>query len=99
MPANAVVGGRSAAAAFGIKDLIEAEDPVQVVVPPGQRFGPIPGLAIRTALLPPSNIAPRWPPRTILLRTALDIARESDPIESVVALYRILHCGVLSHEG
>jgi len=33
-----------------------------------------------------------------LLRAAIDIAREQDPVESVVALDRILHCGSLSHE-
>lgn len=93
MPAGAAIGGRSAVAAFGIRDVIDAEDPVQVVVPPGLRFGPIRGLAIRTAPLPAADMAPRWPPRTTLLRAALDIAREPNPIESVVALDRILHCG------
>ncbi|MBA3799916.1 MAG: hypothetical protein H0X18_12655 [Geodermatophilaceae bacterium] len=93
MPCDGVLAGRSAAAAYGIRDVIDDEAPVQVAVPPGRRFGPIRGLAIRTAALPPADIARRWPPRTTLLRATLDIARESDQVESVVALDRILHCG------
>lgn len=96
LPADGVLGGRSAAAAYGIRDVIENADAIQVIVPPGRRFGPIRGLAIRTAALPTVDLAQRWPPRTTLLRACLDIARESDPIESVVALDRILHSGAVT---
>lgn len=86
LPRGAVIGGRSALCLSGIRELVEHDPPVEVIVPPGVRFGPIYGLRVRRAELPACDVVPASIPRTTPLRTCLDIAREPDLIEAVVAL-------------
>lgn len=78
MPAGTVIGGRSAAAAAGIADLIGDPEPVEVIAEPGVVFGPFKGMWSRRAELPRSDVLQSDPPRTTLIRTAVDIAREAD---------------------
>lgn len=54
---------------------------------------------IRRARLPDADLLARDPPRTTLLRAAVDIAREADGTQAVVALDRILHSGRVTHEA
>jgi len=98
LPAGTAIGGRSAAAAAGIRDVVGDRDPVEVIAEPGVVFGPFTGMRIRRALLPHADVLLRTPPRTTLLRAAVDIAREPDLASAVVALDRILHSGRLAHE-
>lgn len=93
------IGGRSAAAAAGIKDVAGDRDPVEVIAEPGVVFGPFKGMRIRRALLPDADLLVRAPPRTTLLRAAVDIACEPDLTPAVVALDRILHGGQLAHDS
>jgi len=99
LPSLAAIAGRSAAAAAGIGDVIGDQEPVEVVMEPGVVFGPFKGMRIRRAKLPDTDVLDSDPPRTTLLRAALDIARESDGTRAVVALDRILHSGRLTHEA
>lgn len=86
LPGSAVIGGRSALCLSGIHEVVEHDPPVEVVVPPGVRFGPIRGLRVRTAMLAAHEVAQGSIPRTTPMRACSDIAREPDLIEAVVAL-------------
>lgn len=86
LPPGAVIGGRSALCLSGLREAVEHHPPVEVVVPPGLRFGPIRGIRVRMAPLPAQDVMRAAIPRTTLLRSCLDIAREPDLIEAVVAL-------------
>lgn len=87
LPADGVFSGRTAAHLFGADQLADRAAPVEVTVPPGTSFGPVAGLRIRRAPLPPSDvtvIAHR--PCTAEIRTALDLARHESMVDGVVAL-------------
>lgn len=86
LPHGAVIGGRSALCLWGLREVVDHDPPVEVVVPPGEHFGPIRGIRVRTAPLPPDEVVEASIPRTTQLRSCLDIARESDLVEAVVAL-------------
>ncbi|PRY51957.1 hypothetical protein LY71_101329 [Geodermatophilus tzadiensis] len=51
MPRSAALGGLTAAVLWGAPDVATAEDPVDVVLPPGTRWSPGPGVAVRSAPL------------------------------------------------
>jgi hypothetical protein len=51
MPKSAALGGRTAAVLWGVTDLAGSADTVDVVVPPGTRWTPGPGVVVRTARL------------------------------------------------
>ncbi|PZA20043.1 hypothetical protein DMO24_17480 [Modestobacter versicolor] len=51
MPAGAALGGRTAAELHGLVDVAPVDLPVEVVLPPGVRWHPQPGLVVRTAPL------------------------------------------------
>lgn len=86
LPPGAAIGGRSSLCLTGIPEVVEHDPPVEVVVPPGQRLGPIRGIRVRTAPLPAHEVVRASIPRTTPIRTCLDIAREPDLVEAVVAL-------------
>lgn len=86
LPPGAVIGGRSALCLSGLREAVEHDPPVEVIVPPGLRFGPIRGLRVRMAPLPAHDVMRAPIPWTTPLRSCLDIAREPDLIEAVVAL-------------
>lgn len=54
-------------------------------------------MRIRQARLPETDVLASDPPRTTLLRASVDIAREADGTQAVVALDRILHSGRITH--
>jgi hypothetical protein len=95
MPPSAVFGGLTAAVLWGAVDLATAADPVEVVVPPGQRWTPGPGITVRS-VDPGSDLvgSPRWLRRTSRVRTCLDLARQGSLDESVVLLDRLVAAGV-----
>lgn len=75
LPEGAALAGRSAAWQYGVR-LAAETDPVEVVTPPAERFGPVDGLRIHVADLPPEDVQviehTRW---TTPLRTCWDLAR------------------------
>ena len=92
MPPGAALGGRTAAVLWGLTDLASAADPVEVVVPPGTRWTPGPGVRVRSAPLDGDVVRDgpwlRWTDR---VRTAVDLARQDDGDESVVLLDQLVH--------
>jgi len=97
LPAGAAIARRSAAAAAGVADVIGDHEPVEVIIEPGVVFGPFKGMRIRRAKLPDADVLDSDPPRTTLRRAAVDIAREADGTQAVVALDRILNSGRITH--
>src|SRR4051794_18124784 len=75
MPRGAALGGRTAADLLGVRDTVGSGDPVEVVLPPGLRWHPQPGLTVRTAPLTGDVIGTgAWLRWTTGLRTAVDLA-------------------------
>lgn len=91
MPPTAVVAGRSAAYLYGARDIIEAHEPVEVLVPTGHRFGPVSGLSIRSVQhLPPGDVTGVG--LTTPYRTLADLAVWAPNVEeSVLRLDQLLH--------
>jgi hypothetical protein len=96
MPRGAAPGGRTAADLLGVRDLVGPGDPVEVVLPPGTRWHPQPGLAVRSAPLA-GGVAGTgaWLRWTTGLRTAVDLARREPGEEAVVLLDRMVNAGVV----
>ncbi|WP_448626932.1 hypothetical protein [Geodermatophilus sp. URMC 64] len=96
MPRRAALGGRTAAVLWGLADLVTAEDPVEVVVPPGTRWTPGPGVVVRSARLDGDVVHDgrglRWTDR---VRTAVDLIRRDEGDESVVLLDRLVNARVV----
>jgi len=99
LPRCAVIGGRSALCLTGMNEVVEHDRLVEVVVPPGAHFGPVRGMRIRTAALPAHEVIRAPIPRTTPMRTCLDIAREPDLLEAVVALDIALARGRVTAES
>ncbi|MEG3633576.1 endonuclease domain-containing protein [Micromonospora palythoicola] len=84
LPDGAAVAGRSAAALFGARG-VDTDEPVDVLVPTGQRFGPVSGLVVHTANLGSDEIMLHDNvPVTNPQRTCWDLAQWC-PIEEAVA--------------
>lgn len=96
LPSAGAISGRSAAFLHGVDVLRSTTDPVEVTVP---RLDPLtcrPGIVVRRALLPNSDVERICGARvTTPLRTAFDLARLEDPVEAVVCLDALLHAGLL----
>jgi hypothetical protein len=90
-PRTAVLGGLTAATLWSTRGpLAGPEDPVEVILPPGVRWHPSPGVVVRTATTTGSVVTDgrlRWTDRT---RTALDLIRRGPLDEAVVLLDRLV---------
>jgi very-short-patch-repair endonuclease len=96
LPTGGVFSGRTAAHLFGAVQLADPAGPVEVTVPPGASFGPVTGLCIRRAPLPPSDVTVIAHRRcTAEIRTALDLARFESMVEGVVAVDILLACRIV----
>ena len=88
---GAVVTGASAAVLWGLIDLVDVEDPVELTVPPGVPRPSCPGVVVRRRSLPPATTVRRG---AVLVATpeaaALDLAGRLDPVEAVVLLDRVV---------
>ena len=96
-PVTAVFSGRTAAWLWGADAALTPATPIEVTVPPADRFGPVAGLRVRQARLAPSQTGRRGGHRcTSDLRTALDVARMETLMESVPLLDVLLARCVVS---
>jgi G:T-mismatch repair DNA endonuclease (very short patch repair protein) len=98
MPSAAALGGRTAAVLWGVEDLASATDPVDVVVPPGVRWTPGPGVRVRSAPLAGDVVVGdgRWLRWTGRVRTAVDLVRGCVGDEAVVLLDRLVAARVVT---
>ena len=96
MPRAGALAGLTAAASWGAPDLVGPEDPVEVVVPPGVRWTPGPGVVVRTAPLDGDVVVGRRGLRlTCRVRTAVDLIRRGPVEDAVVLLDQLVHTGVV----
>ncbi|MEU8300214.1 DUF559 domain-containing protein [Micromonospora sp. NPDC048909] len=85
LPSSAAIAGRSAAALYGVGSVGFAE-PLDVLVPAGQRFGPVAGLAVHATEVSETDVRLRAGiPLTTPRRTCWDLAQWL-PVEEAVAL-------------
>lgn len=100
MPRPAALGGLTAAVLWGATELATAEDPVEVVVPPGTRWTPGPGVVVRCGALDGDVVRDgrgvRWTGR---VRTAVDLVRRDGSDEAVVLLDRLVQADVVELEA
>ena len=90
MPRAAALGGATAAVLWGLDDLASSADEVEVVVPPGTRWTPGPGVRVRSAPLVGDVVrSGPWLRWTGGVRTAVDLIRRDGRDESVVLLDRM----------
>jgi hypothetical protein len=95
-PAGAVFAGLTAVALWGGGEFAMAEDPVEVVVPPGTRWQPGEGVAVRTAPLDGDVVQDRAGlRRTGRVRTAVDLIRRGQLDDGVVLLDRLVYKGIV----
>lgn len=96
MPRTGALAGLTAATLWGAPDLVDADDSVEVVLPPGVRWTPGPGVTVRTAPLEGDVVVGRRGLRlTGRVRTALDLIRRGPVDDAVVLLDRLVHAGVV----
>lgn len=96
LPPGAVVGGRSAAALYGV-GCVDAADPVEVLVPRGDRYGPVAGLLPHIGEVRDDEVRDLDGVRvTTPVRTAWDLAQWLDAVEAVVLLDMLVRCRLLT---
>jgi len=94
LPPGAGFTGLSAALLWGVPDIATAEDPVEVILPPGARWHPGNGIVVRrTKSVLRLERVRRWP-CTSRVDTAVGLIRRGDPDEAVVLLDRLLAGGL-----
>ncbi|MDG4809047.1 hypothetical protein O7634_20050 [Micromonospora sp. WMMD1120] len=85
LPSGVVIAGRSAAALYGAAS-VATHEPLDVLVPSGQRFGPVAGFVVHSSQLAATDIALRQEiPLTTPTRTCWDLAQWL-PTEEAVAI-------------
>jgi very-short-patch-repair endonuclease len=88
---HSIVSGVSAAVLWGLADLAEPGDDVEVTVAPGTSRGAAPGVVVRRRVLPGSSIRPVHGVRaTAPETTALELAARLPPDDGVVLLDRFV---------
>ncbi|MBM0232381.1 hypothetical protein JNW91_11190 [Micromonospora sp. STR1_7] len=91
LPPGAVITGRSAAALYGAGS-VAAHEPLDVLVPAGQRFGPVSGLVVHTGTIAATDVAVREDiPLTTPTRTCWDLAQWLQTEEAVAIVDRLAH--------
>lgn len=94
-PAGAAFGGLTAAVLWGAGDLAGPDVPVEVVLPPGTRWHPAPGVRMRTASMDGALVTDGrllWTDRT---RTAVDLIRRGTLDDAVVLLDQLVQADVV----
>lgn len=96
LPAGATLAGRSALALCGGASRTP-DDPVEVLVPTGVRFGPVTGLRVHHGELRRGELIDHGGlPLTSPLRTCSDLARWLDVVEAVALIDPLVARGVLT---
>ncbi|MEU8420665.1 hypothetical protein AB0C15_07295 [Micromonospora sp. NPDC048835] len=91
LPPGVAVAGRSAAALYGAVSVAEHE-PIDVLVPAGQRFGPVSGLVVHTGTITAGDVAIRQGiPLTTPARTCWDLAQWLPTEDAVAVVDRLAH--------
>lgn len=94
-PRVAVFGGFSATVLAGGHAFATADDPVELVLPPGGRWRPGPGVRVRTSAADDDVVLDRHDlPRTGPVHTAVDLLRRSPVDDGVVLLDRLVSAGL-----
>ena len=89
-PSAAVFGGLTAVVLAGGHAFAGPDDPVEVVLPPGERWQPGPGVLLRSAPLSVDVVVGRQGlRRTAPVRTAVDLIRRGEVDDGVVLLDRL----------
>jgi G:T-mismatch repair DNA endonuclease (very short patch repair protein) len=94
-PRDAAFGGLTAVALWGGEEFATADDDVEVVLPPGSRWQPGPGVTVRTARLTGDVDDRSGMRRTRRVRTAVDLIRRGNLDDGVVLLDRLVHAGIV----
>jgi very-short-patch-repair endonuclease len=95
-PSVAVFGGLTAVVLSGGHEFAGPDDPVEVVLPPGERWQPGPGVLIRSAPLSEDVVVGRQGlRRTGPVRTAVDLIRRGEVDDGVVLLDRLVAAGLV----
>jgi hypothetical protein len=95
-PPEAVFGGLTAVVLWGGVEFATADDPVEVVVPPGYRWQPGDGVTVRTAQVDGDVVTGRAGFRkTSRVRTAVDLIRRAELDDGVVLLDRLVNSGIV----
>jgi G:T-mismatch repair DNA endonuclease (very short patch repair protein) len=93
-PPGSAFGGLTAVVLGGGREFATADDPVEVIVPPHTRWGPGPGVAVRTAVLDGDVVHDRHGlRRTGRVRTSVDLIRRGSLDDGVVLLDRPVNAG------
>ncbi|HEX6968661.1 MAG TPA: hypothetical protein VF174_07630 [Micromonosporaceae bacterium] len=83
IPEHAAIAGRAAAALYGATE-VALDDPIDIIVPRGTRFGPVAGLRVHTSRMAPDDVTKRdGIAVTTPHRTCWDLARWLDVVEAV----------------
>ncbi|WP_433532435.1 hypothetical protein ACQPYA_10570 [Micromonospora sp. CA-263727] len=95
LPADAAIAGRSAAALFGAGN-VGADEPIDVLLPTGRRFGPVAGLAAHTAEVGEDEITLHGELRvTRPRRTCWDLAQWCSVEDAVATVDRLAASGAV----
>jgi very-short-patch-repair endonuclease len=95
-PPGAAFAGLTAVVLWGGGEFATAADDVEIVVPPGIRWQPGPGIAVRTASLSGDVVEDRAGlRRTERVRTAVDLIRRGRADDGVVLLDRLVNAGIV----
>ncbi|WP_336028058.1 endonuclease domain-containing protein [Geodermatophilus sp. FMUSA9-8] len=94
LPPGAGFARRSAALLWGVPGLAGADDPVEVVVPPGTRWNAGDGVRVRALRSGQALAVRRGRPCTGRVDTAVDLVRDGDPDECVVLLDHLVRAGL-----
>ncbi len=98
LPSAAVVTGLSSAYLWGV-EVASGSDPVDVIVPPKRRFGPVRGLRIGYSGMNEREITRLGGIRTATpASTAWELTRRLPLLQAVSVIDALLHRGVLEHE-
>jgi very-short-patch-repair endonuclease len=83
LPAEALIAGQSAAHLYGIRSR-RPDEPVEVLLPRGTRFGPVHGVQVHVAQLPTNDVRRRDGLKiTSPLRTCWDLVQWLDLVDAV----------------
>lgn len=95
-PAEAVFAGLTAVVLWGGHEFADAQEPVEIILPPRMRWQPGPGVVVRSAATSDDVVRGRdGLCRTSRVRTVLDLTRRGDLDDGVVLVDRLVDAGIV----